>query len=190
MTRRITAAFFLLGTTLFSMPAAAQDFSAEVFGGIRFDDNLNYGTLGFDTDSGTIFGVRGLYHATPNLAFGLELNATTAQYTGFETEVNARSVMALARYSVPVSDTVDVYGTLGLGSIRVEYDGKSTFPTFTGHDNVAGGQISLGVAMDVAPNVGLFGELIYQTAFDDAIIVGQRVEYESTNLAVGVRFRF
>lgn len=190
MTRRYTAAFFLLGTTMFALPAAAQDISAEVFGGLRFEDNLQYGALQFDTDSGTIFGVRGLFHMTPNLAFGLELNATAAEYTGFGTEINARSIMALARYSVPVSNTVDIYGTLGLGSIRVEYDENGVFPGFSGHDNVTGGQLSLGVAMDVAPNVGLFGELTYQTAFDDAVIAATLVEYESTNLAIGVRFRF
>ena len=190
MSRRRTAIFFAAATTLLALPATAQDFSAEVFGGIRFDDTLQYNALSFATDSGTIFGVRGLYHATPNLAFGLELNATEAEYTGFDSSVNARSVLVLARYSVPVSNTVDVYGTLGLGSMRVEYDGGTGFPAFTGTDTVAGGQVSLGVAVDVAPNIGLFGELIHQTAFDDAIIAGQRVEYESTNLAVGVRFRF
>jgi opacity protein-like surface antigen len=144
----------------------------------------------FDTEGGSIIGLRGLYHATPNLAFGVEVNATNAGYVGFLSSINSRAIMAIARYTVPVTDTVDIYGTIGLGSIRVEYDGASDFPAFTGTDQVWGGQIALGVAFALSPNIGVFGELIHQAAFEDASIVSTAVEYRSTNVAVGLRFRF
>lgn len=183
-----TAAIFSVA----ALPAAAQEFSAEAFGGVRFEDNLESAYEPYDTDSGTIFGLRGLYHATPNLGFGLELNATSADYTAgsnMPKSLNARSVMAIARYSTPVSNTVDVYGTLGLGAVRVEFD-DGPQSNDTGSDTVAGGQLTLGAAMDIGPQVGLFGEFTYQTAFDDATIVGYPYEYESKNIAVGLRYRF
>ena len=176
--------------SMIAIPAVAQDFSAEIFGGVRFEDNLDYGNIAYDTDNGTIFGLRGLYHATPNLSYGLELNATTANYTGFPSEVNAQSAMAIARYSTPVSQDVDIYGTLGLGAVRVEYDGATIAPSFSGKETVAGGQLTLGAAMEISPKVGLFGELTYQATFDTATIENIDTEYESKNIAVGLRFRF
>ena len=98
--------------------------------------------------------------------------------------------MAIARYSVPASSGVDLYGTLGLGAVRVEYDGSTLAAAFTGTDTVPGGQISLGAAVEVTPQVAIFGELTHQTTFDDASIQGISVEYESTTLAAGVRFSF
>ena len=184
---RIFSPGLVLSAAVLTAPGAmARDLSLELFGGVRFEGTYNYNFIDYGTDTGSMFGVRGLYATGSNLSFGFELNGTRADYVGFPTQLNSTAIMGIARYTVPVSDGADVYATLGLGAIRVEYES----PTFPGTDTLPGAQITLGAATALTDSLSLFGELTYQSLFEDAVINGDDVEYSSTSLSVGLRLRF
>lgn len=175
--------------------AQAQSWSAEVYGGTVFDRSEDYDGISFDLDSGTAFGA-GIYNTSwlGGVELGLDLMSTRADYTGFTSGVNTLSLMAVARVPFALSGATEAYVGAGLGTIRVEYDGGSSFPAFTGDDTVAGGQLSLGIRYAFAAQSGVFAELKHQRAFDDAEIVAGGVtipqSYSSTSLLVGVSFDF
>ncbi|WP_216665540.1 outer membrane protein [Pseudoruegeria sp. HB172150] len=172
--------------------ASAEGWAVEGYGGVRFEGNLGYGAMDFDTDQGTMFGARVLY--TPNdsnLSFGAEYNRSQAEYTGYDSSVNSQAILAVGRYTFPSNSPLSFYAGLGLGAIEVEYDGGSMFAPYSGSATTFGGQVSLGVSYDISERVSLLGEFIHQRAFDDVTIAGVNgIGYSSNNVVVGVRFEF
>jgi opacity protein-like surface antigen len=173
-------------------PLAAQSFSIEAFGGVRTEDSLAFGGIDYATDQGSWYGIRGLYHSTSNLAFGLEYNQSEATYADSEDDgLNSIAGMAIARYSMPILTNMNGYGTIGLGQIEVGYDGGTSFPEDTGKEWTTGGQLTLGTSYAFTSSANGFVEITYQNAFDDVTIAGSDgIEYKSTNVAFGVGYTF
>lgn len=180
--------------------AFAQSWTAEVYGGVVLERSEDYSQspgspTAFDLDSGTALGL-GLYTDAwvPGFELGLDLMSTRAGYTGFATGVNTLSLMAVARVPFQLGSTVEGYVGAGLGAIRVEYDGADQFPTFTGNETVAGGQVSLGVRYGLSAQTGFFAEIKHQAAFDDADFVAPAARvtqsYGATSVVVGLSFDF
>ncbi len=187
---KATVALSFLVAAALAAPAAAQNWTAEIYGGGVFSRNEDYGGVSFALDSGTAVGV-GIYerNLVPGVELGLDLMATQAGYTGFLSGVESLSLMLNARVPFTITPTTTGYVGAGLGAIRVTYDGSTQFPAFTGDDTVAGGQIGLGVRYNFAAFTG-FAELKHQVAFDDALIQGVTQSYASTSAVVGLRFAF
>jgi opacity protein-like surface antigen len=171
--------------------AHAEGWKAEVYGGIGLAGSLTYSDLPFNTDRGSTFGI-GVYNdsVVKNLSFGLDVMSTDTAYSDYETGVKSLSVMANARYFTAVSPKLEAYAGLGLGTIRVTYDGKAQFPDFTGSDNVFGGQVELGMRYKMADKTGLFAAIKHQAAFNDAAVVSADQSFSSTNVIAGISFSF
>jgi opacity protein-like surface antigen len=96
---------------------------------------------------------------------GLSLEAdvfhTDRQYTDYEGGITTTSLMANAKYTVPVADSVSVYGAAGLGFILANdtFDGDDT--DFSGF----GYQLIGGLSVAVADHVSLVGEVRFQDSF-------------------------
>ena len=168
----------------------AQNWSAELYGGLRISDDLNYNTTSFPVDTGPSIGAA-IYRRNllPNWDFGVDFSLTRADYAGFTTSVKSTAMIAMARYNFPTAGPISFYGSAGVGVIKVRYDGAAAFPAFTGQSLELGGQVGLGVGYKVG-DLTLFSEVRYQGTFDDAIIRGQTVEYNSTSILLGARFGF
>ena len=187
---KATVALSFFFAAALSVPAAAQNWTAEIYGGGVFDRNEEYGGVSMPLDSGTAFGV-GIYerNLVPGIELGLDLMGTQADYTGTDTGVESLSLMLNARWPFAISPGTTGYVGAGLGAIRVTYDGGTTAPAATGDDTVAGGQLGIGVRYNLAAFTA-FAELKHQFAFDDATIVGVTQSYASTSAVVGIRFAF
>lgn len=184
--KQVIAALAL--TCAAAVPAAAQSFSAELFGGYTFETELNLNGNPFDVGSDEIFGIRGLYNITPEVAVGLQYSRARADFSTLADRVqDVDAIQAIARYSIPVSDMVQVYGTLGLGSMHINY---TQFVGSEESTNVTGGSAAIGAIYSVSDSVGIFAELYHQAAFEDYELVGDRLEYRATAINVGVQFRF
>lgn len=172
--------------------AQAQNWSAEVFGGARLEGELGYGGADLDTDTGYFYGVRGLYTpGNPNLSYGLEISRSEAEYTGLGARSSATGAFGILRYTLPTKGPISPYVTAGLGVLDVDYNGATAGAAFSGNDQQLGGSLALGVAYEVSDRVGIFGEFNHRRAFEDSTIAGVGdVEYQSNNVAVGVRFNF
>ncbi|EEW26312.1 outer membrane beta-barrel protein [Rhodobacter ferrooxidans] len=182
-----TAAFILAASTGI---AAAQNWSAEIYGGVSLQDKLKYGIMSFDTDQGTTLGF-GVYNTgwVQGLALGLDVMYTNVGYIGYPTSVDSTSLMLNARYAFPLGGATEAYVGAGLGAINVHYDGASAYPAFTGSDVVAGGQLELGMRYKMAAG-NLFAAVKYQAAFEDARIKRETQEFHNTSVIVGYAFNF
>lgn len=177
-----------LFTSFLAAPAMAQNVSAELFGGYTFETELDLNGNMFDVDADEIFGIRGLHNLTPEIAVGLQYTRSTADFSTLADRFqDVDAIMVIARYSAPVTDMVEVYGTLGLGSMHIDYtqlvgDEEST--------NVTGASAAIGAVYSVSDSIGIFAELYHQAALEDYELVGDTLEYRATSVNLGVRFRF
>lgn len=187
---KATGILAFVGAATLAVPAAAQNWTAEIYGGGVFDRNEDYGGVSMPLDAGTAFGL-GIYerNMVPGVELGLDLMGTRADYSGTDTGVDSLSLMLNARWPFPIAAGTTGYVGAGLGAIRVSYDGGTTNPAGNGDDTVAGGQIGIGVRYSLAAFTA-FAELKHQFAFDDATIQGVTQSYASTSAIVGVRFAF
>ena len=185
MKKVIFAAALMLGL---SSTAFANQYYLEGFGGLTVNPDLGYDDSDFEMDTG--YNVGGAFGTTVN-EFDVEgeIFYTESDYEGYNSNVNALSVMVNLVYGFPVANTVEGYVGAGLGGVNVEYDGGSNFSSFTGDEWVFGGQIFGGILVPVGENISLFGEYRYQHAAD-AEIQGLDVEYRGHHFSVGVRATF
>ncbi|EEW26311.1 outer membrane beta-barrel protein [Rhodobacter ferrooxidans] len=170
--------------------AAAQNWSAEIYGGASLQNTLKYGGISYDTDQGTTLGF-GVYNTgwVQGLALGIDVMYTNVGYTVDIDSVDSTSLMLNARYAFPLGGAAEAYVGAGLGAINVHYDGASMFPAYTGSDVVAGGQVELGMRYRLAAG-NLFGAVKYQAAFEDARIKAVTQEFHNTSVIVGYAFNF
>ena len=169
----------------------AQEWTAEAYGGLRFEDTLTWNTSEYDVDQGNFWGARILNNnLISGLSVGLEVNASNAVYTDYTDSVNSRSAMVIARSEFAQIGAFDFYGGIGLGMVEVEYDGDTTFASASGEETVFGGQVSLGARFAAKDGLNLFAEIVHQQAANDAVILGRPVEYRSNNVVVGVGMDF
>ncbi|EEW26310.1 outer membrane beta-barrel protein [Rhodobacter ferrooxidans] len=167
--------------------AAAQNWSAEIYGGASLENTLSYGPGNWDTDQGTTFGV-GVYNTSwvQGLEVGLDLMATSVDYTGFTTGLDSTSLMLNARYAFPLGGAAEAYVGAGLGAINLKYVAPAPFG---GSDTVAGGQLELGLRYKMGAG-NLFTAVKYQSSFADAMIHGVSQDYDNTSVIVGFSFAF
>ena len=102
--------------------------------------------------------------------------------------------MANGRYIFPISTSIEGYGGIGLGLIRVGYAGTGPDEAYSGTDVVPGAQISLGARFALGSG-SLFSEIKHQAALDDASIDSAAdsdvpQSYKSTSVVVGYSFNF
>ncbi len=177
--------------TVTALPAVAQNWTAEIYGGTVFERTETYNGGDFDLGSGTTLGF-GIYerNLVPGVELGLDVMSTDAGYTGFLSGVESLSLMLNARLPFNIAPGMTGFVGAGLGAIRVTYDGSTQFPASTGDDTVAGAQFGIGVRYNFAAATGVFAELKHQLALDDAIIVGNEQSFSATSAVVGLRFSF
>lgn len=192
MKQKIAAA--LIGLTLIPATAQAQNIAVEAFAGVALGNTLTYDAVPYDMHSAPAFGAAVYFTGLGDFELGLDVLRTDRRYVGFVSGVETTSVMANGRYVFQIGQAASGYVGLGLGMIDVTYDGSTSFPAFTGSRWVTGGQVQLGGRIPVGKG-HLFGELRYQTAFDDAVILdaaipGAVIEYNSTNVLFGYRASF
>lgn len=168
---------------------ASAQMAGEIYGGVAIEGDADYGGVNFDLDSGGAFGIGAYYTGFAPIEVGLDIMGTSRDYSGYQSALKSQSVMINGRYVFPLAGATDAYVGLGVGAIKVKYDGANQFPAFTGDDTVAGGQVAVGARYAFGAAIG-FGELRYQTAFDDADIQGEAVKYNSMSALVGLRFSF
>jgi opacity protein-like surface antigen len=179
-----TAALILAASTSI---AAAQTWSAEIYGGSSFKNSIDFALSPNDVDTGTALGI-GIYYTgwVPGLEIGLDVMATSADFTMSDGGLDSRSLMLNARYAFPLGQTAEAYVGAGLGAIELR--GVNNV-AIAGSDQVNGGQIELGLRYKMAAG-NLFTAVKHQAAFDDAMIHGFAVGYDNTSVIVGFGFRF
>lgn len=188
--------YFLTGAiaamAMTATAAAAQDWTVDLYGGgvLERSEEFNPG-ISEDLDSGTAFGAT-LYYSglLDGVLIGVDVMRTSAELTEFANDfAETTSLMVVARYDIPVADNVAVYGSAGVGMIRsgLDEDGDKNF------DNVAGGQVAAGLRYGVNGAFTAFGEIKYQTSFDEASLPDTSVDtlsYGATNILIGSSFGF
>ncbi|WP_347832565.1 outer membrane beta-barrel protein [uncultured Planktomarina sp.] len=178
----------LLTTIAFASSASAQNFTYEIYGGAALKDTsgLQYGQPGndFAMAEGHALGV-GAYTDLAGFEVGADFMITDRRYFPYQTGVESTSLMLNGRYPFQITNGVIGYAGLGLGVIKVEYDGNGN--PKSGYYNAAGKQISLGARLPLGANE-VFTEIKYQTVFKDRKIKGMLVEYNSSSFVIGFRF--
>jgi opacity protein-like surface antigen len=173
--------------------ASAQDWRAEIYGGITAEGSEDWYSFGsFDVDQGSALGI-GVYKDMGTWEVGVDVMATNRTYTGFQNDVESLSLMANGRYGFALGGTVDGYVGLGLGAIRVTYNGVGGDAAYNGSDVVPGAQLSLGARFGLGSGAVLT-ELRHQTALDDAEPDSGQPSplqtYSTTSVLVGYSFSF
>lgn len=166
--------------------AAAQDWSAEIYGGGTFEGDLAVGGVDQKVDSGTTFG-GGIYYSgiggMDALDLGVDLSRSNADYKASGEDLQSTTAMAIARYNFVNSGPVRAYGALGLGWVETASAGDK--------DSGWGGRAALGVSYDVSDSVGVFTEIRHTRAFDSSTLNGvSGIENRSNALVVGLSTRF
>ncbi|MEH6835221.1 MULTISPECIES: outer membrane beta-barrel protein [Falsihalocynthiibacter] len=166
--------------------AAAQDWSAEVYGGGTFEGDLAVGGTDEKVDSGTTYG-GGLYYSglggMDALELGFDLSRTNADYKTSGEDLQSTAAMAIARYSFVNSGPLKAYGALGLGWVETASAGDE--------DSGLGGRAALGISYDVSETIGVFGEVRHTRAFDSSTLNGvSGIENRNNAVVVGLSTQF
>jgi hypothetical protein len=183
----------LVSAALLAGPLHAQDWNAEIYGGLVAKSTEEWYSFGdFDMDQGRALGF-GVYREMGAFEVGVDVMATNRTYTGFNNDVNSLSVMANGRYAFPLGGTTEGYVGLGLGAIRVAYDGTGPDAAYSGSDIVPGAQVSLGARFPVGTGA-IFTELKHQAALSDpkpdSGMPSPLQTYSTTSVLVGYSFKF
>ncbi len=174
---------FLDGSIENFQPYIAGGVSAALPGTVTFDagpEDLSAG-FGFNATLGADM------LQTPMGVLGAQIHIlhTTQQFPAYPGEfMGATSFMFRGTLTQPVTDTIDLYGALGLGGIFLNED-YSTGGTGFG----LGYQAGLGFNVKVAPNISIGLEGTYQNTFSpiDASN-GYPVQMGTTALTTSIRF--
>lgn len=103
-----------------------------------------------------------------------------------EGDATIMSLMANGFYDFKMASPVTPFVGVGIGFIKGELDDG-----FDSSDDTAlGYQLSVGAAMQVAPNVHVDLTYRYQSTFSDFKMDGVDVSYGSSNVLAGVRLNF
>ena len=175
----------LVTTTAFVSSASAQNFTYEIYAGTAMShEEQRYARGIYPLEQGSAVGV-GAYTDLAGFEVGADFMTTDRRYEGWETGVESTSLMLNGRYPFQITNGVIGYAGLGLGVIKVEYDGNGNAKS--GYYNDAGKQISLGARLPLGANE-VFTEIKYQTVFKNKKIKGLNVEYDSFSFVIGFRF--
>ena len=170
--------------------ATAQDWTVDIYGGITPESTEMFNEYEELMEQGTVVGAAIFYNVLiEGVSLGLDIMRTSAELTEFPGDfAQTTSAMAVARYSVPVSPDVAIYGTAGLGFVRngLDEEGRREF------DEVGGGQLAAGARYGINDAVTAFAEVKYLTTFEDALLVDTGVDlaHKSTSILIGASFGF
>jgi opacity protein-like surface antigen len=176
-----------------AVPAAApvaNDFLSrlyvEGYAGIRLANTLDWDFNPYDLAQGTTFGgAIGLDTRIPGLSFDVDLMQVNSYYIccGSDDVLNSTSLMADVNYELPLGKTFGVFAGAGIGEIWLNYDHyyKGSGPGY---------QLKAGVSAALTPQLSLFGEYKYQSAFNDIETSYWPIEYHTNSILGGVRFNF
>lgn len=176
-----------------AVPASAQDWRGEIYGGIALSGDAFYRDTVYDLDRGRTFGF-GAYRDLGTWEVGADIMRTDRTYTDYDNDVESLSLMVNGRYGFALGGSAEAYVGLGLGAIRVTYAGTGSDEPYSGSDVVPGAQLSLGARFGLGTG-SIFTEFKQQKALDDASIdssadSGVAQSYDSTNVIVGYAFSF
>lgn len=184
----------ILCSAVILLSAANASAGPEVYiGSTLGGQDLNYGpTLPSspnhrNMDAGIALGA-GWQFGTPvsGLTVGPDLMWTRQDYGPVNADLESLSLMLHGRYSYNLSPALSVYGGLGAGFIRLEYEEPSS-SFLNGDDTITGFQAEMGAAYQLS-NFTVFSAIKYQEGFDEGSIQTESVEYNSTSAIIGLRF--
>lgn len=185
LTSAVSAADLLVDEA--AAPAAVSEAGTvyvKLFGGATLANTLEWDAVDYDVDAGWLLGAAiGTEVFAPGLSVELDITASHAIYTGYDTDLNSVTAMANLVYTAPVADAVSVYIGAGAGVIGVQYVDYDF-----GYG--AGGQVFGGLSLDIADNVAVFGEVRHQAAFDIIDADGYDMEFARTSVLAGLKFAF
>ena len=187
---------FVMGAaaTLLAAPLAlaqSGDIYIEGAAGYAFEGDYGYNGLDFTVEGDWSGGVAlGITDLIGDFDVELDIYSTSRGYEGYSTSLDSLSVMVNGLYDFDMGDSpITPYVGLGIGQVKVEYDGANQFPAFSDEEWVFGWQAMAGGRWQANEQFSLFAEWRYQSA-EDADLAGLPVEYGSHNLLLGGRLTF
>jgi opacity protein-like surface antigen len=165
----------------------------EVFGGATLAGSsyYEYASSGsdYDMDAGLTYGAAvGVMTPIQGLAVEIEAMRSGGKYTGYDYGVDNYSLMLNAEYSVPLSDMFSLYAGAGVGVIKTVYDTEDYDDYYSGTG--MGYELTAGVSAKITDNLSLFGEVKYQSPFEDIDANDVFINYPTTNVLAGLRLSF
>lgn len=173
-------------------PAPAPEeynYYLEIFGGVSFNPDLEYGGVLEEFDTGYNLGGAIGSSLTSAIDVEGEVFYTQSDYSNFVSNLSALSMMANIYFNMGLGST-DLYAGGGIGGVRVRYDGEHVFPEDTGLEWKFGWQLIGGIKTPFIGSSEIFGEYRFHDVMGDADIECCNVEYQSHNVSFGLRFLF
>jgi lipid A oxidase len=167
---------------------AGQAFYVELFGGYTTYPDLYYDGDNFKMDDG--FNIGGSIGTSLNDSFDVEFEAfyTETSYAGYDDEFTSLSLMTNAYYNFPIYKGLLGYVGGGLGAMQVSYEYESTASDDAW---VFAYQLIAGVRYPINDKLTAFTEYRLSNAAKDATLFGdEKVQYESHNISIGLRYNF
>jgi opacity protein-like surface antigen len=145
--------------------------------------------IGYDT--GYDLGASAGYKFNENVRVELAFDYTKADADNVldmevtDGDVDTKALMINGIYTVPVGETVGIYGKAGFGIAEVELEDDH----WSEDDTVLAGNFGVGLTFALASNVDMdLGWTYFVT--EDATIMGEDLSYSDNRFNVGVRYMF
>jgi len=188
----ILAAACMFGAVACTGALAGQPY-VGVSAGLAMPTDSDWGSyddvVGYDT--GYDLGAAAGYKFNENVRLELAFDYSKADvdelgpYNITDGDVDTKSLMVNGYYTIPVSDTVGIYGMAGVGVAEVEVEDS----TRSEDDTVMAGNLGVGVTYAVADNVAMdLGYTYFVT--EDADIIGEDFSYADNRVKLGIRYMF
>jgi opacity protein-like surface antigen len=168
----------------------------EVFAGVSKAGDLFWSNRDYATETATIAGIAITKRYSDKLSFGVELSNVQHRFTGTRNFNRADTLLATAKYDLFQGDKAAFYAGGGFGLINARYhqiDGQSF------GELIPGLQVSLGTRFDLSEKMDLFVEARHLRGLKKFTIegagtiplpAGRVSEFQSTNLVIGLGFKF
>lgn len=143
--------------------AITSGFYAQVLGGIALPGVQDWTEDGgdfaesWDLDAGYAISAALGVNLVEGLSAEFDVLHSHRAFTDFDDTSSLTSLMGNLKYTVDVSDTVALYGAVGLGYVWEDFSGDD----FGGF----GYQLIAGAELEVADNISLVGEYRFQNTF-------------------------
>lgn len=167
---------------------------AKLFGGVAVEGDLAWDGWYYDVDAGGIIGgAIGIGLGVPGLSAELEVTGSSALYSGYDNSLDGVTLTGNLVYSAPLTDTLSLYGGVGLGAVLVNYDNE--YDDYDANGAGAAGQAFAGVEARVVEGISLFTEARYQAAFSPVSVTNgydysYDVEFSRASVLAGVKLAF
>lgn len=189
--------------------ALAEDWGgvyAEVYGGVRLGGTSTFFAQGdsetYVVDGSGAFGAA-LGIGAPLAGLSFELDVMRTGEALFDESgccaLSSFSVMVNAEYAVPIDDTFELYGALGLGAVNIAVLQDPSAVSLGRLEQTADGwgagyQAAVGARINVTDSIAVFGEVKHQNTFAPVSFDLDGYSYDvaapTNSLLVGARFSF